>query len=436
MTANNMTVRSNPHPDVTDGPMRPEDSFAESGSSAPGAHLETAPTLSRRDWFLLPFTAVATILLICITSEIVARCAFPKSHESSLDCLVLNDSSTGIRAIPNSVCVVKTEETRNVEYRFNRCGHRTDAECGLKPPNTYRIVVVGSSVVEGLLLPREQTIAPLLSAELSQRLGRNIEIYNTAVQLQSPRSIDLQMDRTLALKPDMILWPMTSWDFYNVELTTFARGNPQPLSLADLLATGSENFHKQEVSAALGVTIAQVIQFVMHNRTQFMLRYLLNHSDTVFDRAAILNPEASEILRIHTSETSLQQVEQFNRCAAEIVSKTRAAHIPLVVTMLPLRLQASMIALHQGPPEFDPYQPSRFARSSVESHGATFVDIFPYFERFPSTGRYYFPGDGHPNAQANALFAWALADALTAGAVPELAARNAKSESSAVNSNQ
>jgi hypothetical protein len=378
--------------------------------------------LPRRDRFLLPLIAAATIFLICVTSEIVARRAFPASPENPLDCMVLNDPATGIRAQPNTVCHGQQPETPLVEYRFNSCGDRTAQQCGPKPASTYRIVIIGSSFAEGFLVPREQSFAALLPVQLSQRLGRKIEVYNTAVQQHSTRSISLQMDQIFALQPDLILWPITSWDFANADFTTFARGTRPPDDLPSIAASIASSFHKEGFGPALGVAIALSIEFVKNNRTQFMLRHLLYLSETQYDRSAKSNPEEVTYLRVNLAPDSLRRLQQFSQISAEIEKKAQAAHVPLVVTLLPLRLQASMIALNAGPPEFDPYQPSRLARTVVESNGATFLDILPAFHRVPSTSRYYYPVDGHPNAQGHALLANLLTNALTSGALPALTA--------------
>jgi hypothetical protein len=379
--------------------------------------------LPRRDWFLLPFIAAATVLLVCATSEIVARYAFPDSAENPLGCMILNDPATGIRGLPNSVCHGQQPETPMVEYRFNRCGHRAGVECGPKPPDTYRIVIIGSSFAEGFLVPREQSFAALLPAELSQRLERKVEVYNTAVQQHSARSVSLQMDQVFALEPDLILWPINSWDFSNADFTTFVRPSRPPGDLPSIGTAVSEALHKKGFGGALGVGVALSIELIIHNRTQLMIRHLLYLSETQYDRNAKSSTYEVGFLRANPDPASLHQLEQFDLYATEIEKKAQAAHVPLAVTVLPLRLQASMIALQERSPELDPYQPDRFARSVVESNGGIFVDILPAFQRVPSTGRYYYAVDGHPNARGHALFANILADALTSGAVPALAAQ-------------
>lgn len=177
--------------------------------------------LPRRDWVLLPFIGILTISILAASTELIARFAFPSTAASPLDCLILDDPTTGVRAIPNTVCRSKAGETELIEYRFNSCGHRAGMECGPKSAGTYRIVMVGSSFGEGIGVRVDQTYASLLPRLLSQRTGRKIELYNEAVQLGSPRTIDIQFEKALAAQPDLVLWTLTPWEFDNVDLATF-----------------------------------------------------------------------------------------------------------------------------------------------------------------------------------------------------------------------
>jgi hypothetical protein len=392
-------------------------------ASAGTAGAPIADSLPRRDLLLLPLIAAATILVIGIGSEIVARLAFPDSKESLLDCLVLNDPSTGVHGMPNTVCRGKVLEGPMVEYRYNSCGHRAGMECAPAPPDVLRVVLVGSSAAEGYGVSREQSFAAMLPALLSQRTGRAVQVYDAGIEFGTPLALDLQFQHTLALKPDIVLWTMSTWEFSNVDLTTFERGHEPPGDLPSLIAAAQSTFRKQGFAAALGVAIADSIELVVRSRSVFMIRHLIYLSESQYERNARMKPAEVDFLRVHPDQASLRQLQQFTQYTAEIQAKANAAHLPFVVTMWPLRLQASMISRHEGPPEFDPYWAARFTRSVVEANGGVFVDILPAFAHLSSPGQYYYAVDGHLNARGHALFAHILADALTTGAVPGLAAR-------------
>jgi hypothetical protein len=100
-------------------------------------------------------------------------------------------------------------------------------------------------MAEGLGVTREQTFASLLPGELTRRSGRKIEVYNTAIQLASPRALDLQFKQALALQPDMILWAGTIWNFSNVDLVTLHRIKRNDADLGFDWETIVSTFHSQ-----------------------------------------------------------------------------------------------------------------------------------------------------------------------------------------------
>ena len=59
-------------------------------------------------------------------------------------------------------------------------------------------------------------------------------------------------------------------------------------------------------------------------------------------------------------------------------------------------------------------------RESISSHGGHFIDILPDYRGVPNPERDYFPVDGHPDADGQAIISRFLAKELTSSAVPEL----------------
>ena len=332
-----------------------------------------------------------------------------------MDCLVLTDPSTGVRAIPNSVCRVKRDECPLVEYRFNSCGHRTGMECGQKSPDSYRIVLIGSSMAEGLGVAREQTFASLLPEELTRRSGRKIEVYNTAVQLASPRALDLQFNRALALQPDMILWTGTIWDFSNVDLVTLHRIKRNDADLGYLWDSIVSTFHSQGFAAAAETGVVQLVVAAIDNRTQLMIRHYSYMSPTLYMRAALKSDLEVEYLSSTPNVDAQNHIRQFDGYAAHIASQARAAGVPLVVIMLPTQSQAVMISAHEWPAGFSPYKSSEHVRSVVESNGGVFLDILPDFRSILDGGSYFYPVDNHLNSAGHRILTTMLAEALMRG---------------------
>lgn len=138
--------------------------------------------LPRRDWVLLPMIGLLTIFILAGSTEMIARLIFTDSSTDKEGCIVRNDPSTGWRGNPNCVNFGKMYEGEPAVFRFNSSGFRNDFEFAPKQPGTYRIVMLGSSAVEGGGVKEEDTIAALLPAELSAKTGRRVEIYNEGIE--------------------------------------------------------------------------------------------------------------------------------------------------------------------------------------------------------------------------------------------------------------
>ena len=333
--------------------------------------------------------------------------------------MVLDDASTGPRAIPNSVCWEKTPEGPLAEYRFNSCGHRAGVECGPKSPGAYRIVMSGSSFAFGLSTPREETFAALLPQELSRMTGRPVELYNESLVWQAPGGVDTRFDKILAAKPDLILWAVTSWDI--------AHTAPDPGLPADPGFLGRTRYRVKEALATH--SFAHAIPDIMDavhdlldvTSTGLLLEHFLYESQTQYVKSYLRNDDTEAgFLKAEPSTRWQNYLWYFDRDVAHIAGQAKAAGVPLVIVLLPNRAQAAMISMGQWPAGHDPYKLSDEVRSIVVSHGATYAGILPDYRGIPNPEQGYFPKDGHPNAKGHATISGLIARELTSGAVPAL----------------
>lgn len=400
-----------------------------SGEVVRQAKEEKADRLTRRDWILLPGLGLLTIVIVAGSTELIARQVY-YSQGGADDCLVLNDPSTGVRGIPNSVCRQKIPEGRLMEYRFNNCGHRAGMECGPKPSSTYRIVMTGTSFAMGLGVPREQTFAALLPVELSERTGRKVELYNESISLESPHAIALNFDAVLAAKPDMILWILTYWDVKNVslvlprdeiyeespegsEVTPAAAGaapvsSPAPGSATSILTTVRNLWHDMQSNVLLNH-----LMFEYGSQSQYLKRCRIWSDD-----AQYLGATPSKVRLLHLKE--------FDGYAASIAARAKAAGVQFVAGFVPKRPQAALIANGIWPADIDPFSLDNELRSIVVSHGGTWLDTLSDFRAIPNAELGYFPVDGHPNPEGHAMISRLLARQLTGGAIPALAVATLK----------
>jgi hypothetical protein len=378
--------------------------------------------LPRKDWIVLPLLGVLTLAFVFGSMELLARQILPEEGALFVGaCMVINNPLAGLQAIPNSVCKEKAAEGQLTEYRFNSCGHRAGMECGPKPPNTYRIVMAGSSYGFGYGVMREQTFAALLPVELSRQTGRKIELYNASMAGRMPRAAALRFDELLAAKPDMILWELAPADVEGVQLQAIdpdARVwgksiDPQAKFAASRELILHKTYTVWKHSSGWYDHIAILLRHSLYNdesQEQYVNSYLMN------------GDESAGFLKADWSPRWQVRLEQFDSCAANMEEKAKAAGIPFVAVLLPNRAQAAMISMGKWPTGYDPYKLDEKLRFIIVSHGGIYLDILPQFRKVPSPEQYFFPVDGHPTSGGHAIIATLLAKELTGGAVPALKA--------------
>jgi hypothetical protein len=391
--------------------------------------------LPLRDWMLLPLLSLLTIALLGLSTRAIAKQRFRESTSTTLPCLILNDSSTGVRAIPNTVCWQKAMESEYVEYRFNSCGHRDGAECGPKPPDTYRIVMIGSSFDYGMYVPQEKSFAALLPGQLSTGSGRRVDLYNEAMQWGTPASMALRFHQALTEQPDMVLWALTPVDVADASVVcpfiastgSPQRNGPSQGRWSKLTLAFSGRSIPQAVQSIWGRSVVsaweQRIDLFRNTPSGILLQHLLYADRSLYLKSYLLGQDnESGFLKTNPTENWQRRLQRFERYAAEIERQANAAGVPLVAVLIPNRAQAAMISMGEWPAGYDPYKLDNEVRAIIESHGGIYVSILPDYRTVPNPERHYFMVDGHPDAAGHAMIAGFLAKELTAGAIPALKA--------------
>ena len=82
--------------------------------------------LPRRDLWLLPLTALATLTMLLAGSEVAARVIWP---EQIINHCMMVDPTLGIHYRPNCAAVMKAAEGPWVLSHYNDCGYRSTASC-------------------------------------------------------------------------------------------------------------------------------------------------------------------------------------------------------------------------------------------------------------------------------------------------------------------
>ena len=396
--------------------------MTQSSAGDPG-NLKEAK-LPRRDWILLPMLGLLTMVVMVGSTELVARRVFSESKTSLKSCLVLNDAATGVRGIPNSVCWEKMPENQLMEYRLDCAGYRTGMACGPKPPGTYRIVMIGSSMAMGERVPIEKTVATLLPKELSPPAGRQLDLYNEAMGYGFARNTALRFNDVLAAKPDLILWMLTLVDVKRAGFLYAENPFTKPdhassfrPGMTDSLKNSVKDAIRERGGKFVSGTALRHFLYLHESQDQYLHSYL-----TLPDGAEGFWDAGPGGLRAEPSPEWVTHLREFEGYAAEIEGRAKTAGVPLVAVLVPNRAQAAMLSKGEWPAGFDPYSVDRALRSIITRHGGTYLEILPDFRTIPDAERHYFPLDGHPDADGHAIIAEFLAKKLSGGAIPELKA--------------
>jgi hypothetical protein len=401
--------------------------MAQTVQTEPRAVKET--NTRRRDWVLLPAMSILTICLLATSTELLSRWLYPSTQVGFQNCFATDDPTGDAAVKPDSVCWEQIPESNlKVEYRFNRRGHRAGAELSPKPPGTYRIVLIGSSMAQGLFVPREKTFAALLPEELSMQTGRKIEVYNEATGGKfrggpfPTQNSARHFDEVLAAQPDLILWVITPTDVMNAG----SKGNvdsPERGALQEEPRNFWNSF-TASIAIAKGTFDERLKAHWEETRTSIALKHFLiaSESQGEYINSYLRNEDDANFLKTKPGAKWQMQLQYFDAELSEIAELAKNAGVNLVAVFVPNRPQAAMISKGEWPPGYDPFMLEHQIRDSIVSDGGHFIDIVPDYRDIPSPERDYFPLDGHPNADGQTIIFKFLAKELTSGAVSELKA--------------
>lgn len=117
--------------------------------------------------------------------------------------------------VPNTSCHFKTREW-DITYKINSFGLR-DYEYALnKPQNTYRILMLGDSFVEGYGVNIENSYSKILEKALNENSSSKVEIIDAGVQAWSTLNEYLYLKNFgIKLNPNLVILNFNMTDFYD-----------------------------------------------------------------------------------------------------------------------------------------------------------------------------------------------------------------------------
>ena len=172
-----------------------------------------------------------TLVVVFVIGELTVRYLQDRTKPPSK--VRQRDSLTHHSFKPSTSDIARTPEWES-HFSINSQGLR-DKEYSLqKPDNTYRILMVGDSFIEGQGQEIENTVSKLLEKSLtSAAINKKVEVINAGVLSYSPLlEYQYLKERGLALNPDLVILNFDMGDviddqWYESELIRDAEGQPK-----------------------------------------------------------------------------------------------------------------------------------------------------------------------------------------------------------------
>jgi hypothetical protein len=239
--------------------------------------------MPRRDFLLLPLLSVATILLIFAVAEITARLIWP-AQES--DACAAGDAVFGFRLLPNCTSRMKNAEGVWTTNRYNECGYRSETSCGPKPAGSARIVLLGSSVAQGLFIPYRQTFFARAARLVEERCRKNIDVQSLGVPNSSPIFVYRRLREALALKPDVVLFVLTPFDL------------EQRIDPEELAARNDPYTHFSKAAVQLKLSpFKRIEKVIVQSRAVLIAQHYLFSNEDTFLKLYLVYGDKADFLR-------------------------------------------------------------------------------------------------------------------------------------------
>ncbi len=354
--------------------------------------------LPRRDLYILPLLALGTLFLLGIASELGARILAPAQERMS--CLVANRAFGFSHGRPHCVETGKIPEGPKVVYSYNACGYRSAAPCGPKPPDTWRIALLGASFGEGYVVPYEETFGARTERILTRGCGHKVEVQNLAAYGTSLVGVYHEMDEALSLKPDLVLIAIMPFDLEEGLPPDQVRMRHTPPPPSDL----GSGIQRSPILALAKMAKA--------SRALTMARHFIFSDRDLYVRSYLLSGENTDFLRDPLSPSWERRLADFDLLLGEMAAKSHAAGVPMALLMAPQRAQAALMASKHWPQGVNPWVLPRRLGQIAARHGVRMIDSSELFARLPHPETLIYTVDGHPGGGASAIIANAVVDSL------------------------
>jgi hypothetical protein len=342
-----------------------------------------------------------TLLLLFVLTE--GGCRLIWTADDTEPCLIKDPLASTLGGYrPNCASRMKLAEGPWYEVKYNDCGYRNADSCGPKPPGSFRVVVVGSSVVNGPGVAYEETFIAQSSRDLSRACGRKIEVHNVGANANMLH-LYRRTDDALVLDPDLVVLIFGSGDTHAVF---------DPVELA--------NRDKPAVPTNLPPEMAQTLlhrflRLIAHDsRAMLVAKHFAYRNPSLTLRAIAVQPQDSDYMMIPPPTAWTKRLADLDLLIGAMADKVRAHKIPFALLTNVGEPQVVLLNAHDPLPGFAPREFERTLSGIAQAHKIPMLDVYDDFAQKPYTELFY-SADGHPSAEGHAV--------LSRGFVRELLSR-------------
>lgn len=371
--------------------------------SAP-AMPKTVRSRLKSDYLVLPLLSLTTVAFMFVAAEAGSRVFWPAEET---DTCLIKVASGDNRMKPNCTDRLKNAEGPWVTYHYNECGYRSYDSCGPKPAGTIRIALLGSSISQGFYIPYEQTFAQRTAAALSQRTGRGVQVQNMGVENLAPLYTAGRLDEALALKPDMVVYPIATYDLQQrLEAPDVAQMN-------DGAPGASPHAHVGPLKRLQG-------SINENSRAVLVAEHFFFADTDNYFRVHVRYGDNSNLFQQPLSSSWQARFDALEHLLSSMAARCRQAGVPLVIMAVPSRSQAILLDGAGQIPHTDPFAFSSLLKSMTTRLGCVYADAFYEFNRTPHSDKFFYSVDLHLDGEGHELLSRALIRKCLDGSIPAL----------------
>ncbi len=325
----------------------------------------------------MPLVALATATAVLVPTELMLRMRYADQPVDRC----LDEASSPPHGKAGCTSYVKAAEGPWVENRYNECGYRSAASCGLLPAWSRRVAVIGSSMGAGTFVPEPEAIPARLAADLGAACGQPVQSQTLAIPDFPIGKIAASAEEAMTLDPTAIVVTITSYDLANTPGTGSAQAKPLIKSITDKVQATLKGFS-----------------------TVYMAKEVFLSNEKAYLGFIAAQDRSDDQLASETKKGVAILAAQIDR----MLEADRDRHIPIVLTFMPDREEIGRVRLHPG--HQDP-APAALRRIAAE-RGIPYVDGLSSLPENVPTAALYYVANGHMNGIGDGYIARGLATGL------------------------